>query len=132
MLFQNPRHPKGQTQDSTRHYSLIIFVISFGFIKTDRLSAFMKYFLKAHIPLTWCLLFRFGLVHMHQSQGGHFHIKRRRGPDKNFRGEFWGQVPSISHYRSTPEGVSQAQLVLCHYNVIELQWRKGGHHGIVL
>ena len=30
----------------------------------------MKYFLKAHIPLTLGLLFRFGLLHVHQSQGG--------------------------------------------------------------
>ena len=50
---------------------------------------------------------------MHQSQGGHFHIRRdisisggRGGPDKSFRDEFWGQAPSVSHYRSTPPGAS--------------------------
>ena len=121
MWFQNPWHPKGQTQHSTRHYSLIppktlgpaikqphtkrliICVISFGLIKIDRLSAFMKYFLKAHIPLIWGLLFRFGFLHI-VSGGDISKSGGWGGPDKNFRGEFWGQVPSISHYRSTPWG----------------------------
>ena len=122
MWFQNPRHPKGQTQHSTRHYSLIppkapgpavkqphtkrLCVISFGSIKIDRLSVFMKYFLKAHIPLTWGLLFRFDLLHMHQSQGGHFHIRRPGRLGQEFQRQILGPSTLNLPLQKHPPGAS--------------------------